>query len=331
MRAVCVGLIIAMAAVSQIAGQESVDRVLRFQHTETSQDVQEISTVIRSVADIRDVSADTDRRTAAVRGTPSQIALAEWLADHLDRPAGQAQTSTAQAYRLPGGADDVVRVFYVPKAETVQDLQEITVTVRSIAEIRRAFTYNKPRAVVLRGTASQVAMSAWLLSELADLAARSASREYRVADGTDDMIRIFYAKNVQSAEELQQLAVAVRSTTEIRRAFAMYKPRALILRSKMADIALAEWLMAALDKPGSSVSAGKPATQEYRVPGDDDVVAVYYVPRAETNEKLQQVAASTRGTTQIRRMFTYPRPRAVVARGTAAQIAAADRLFNEVQ
>jgi hypothetical protein len=327
MRLVCIGLVLAGVAVPQSTGGEDVERVLRFQNTETVRDVQEISTVIRSTAEIRNVSVDNDGRAATMRATAVQIGLAEWLASHLDRPAGQAQTQPAQEYRLPGGGDDVVRVFYVPKAETVQDLQEIAVTVRSVAEIRRAFTYNRPRAVVLRGTASQMAMCAWLMNELGDLAPRSTSREYRVADGADDIIRVFYARNVQSVQELQELAVAIRSTTEIRRAFAMHKPRALIFRSRAADIALAEWLMAALDKPGANVTA----MEQYRLPGDDDVVAVYYVPRAGNAQNLQQTASSVRSTTQIRRMFVYPVPRAVVARGTAAQMAAAEKLFKELK
>jgi hypothetical protein len=322
------GFVVAAATLGQNTGDNSVERVLRFQHTETVEDVQEISTVIRSVAEIRNISADTERRAAVLRGTSTQIALAEWLASHLDRSSGQAQTPTAQEYRLPGGGDDVVRVFYVPKAETVQDLQEITVTVRSVAEVRRAFTYNRPRAVVLRGTASQMAMCAWLMGEFDDLAARSASPEYRVADGADDIIRVFYARNAASPQALQELAVAIRSTTEIRRAFTMLKPGALLLRSKAADIALAEWLLAALDRPSSTIALN-PGTQEYRMSGDD-IVAVYYVPRAGTNEKLQQLATTVRSTTQIRRMFACPAPRAIAARGTAAQIAAADKLFKEI-
>src|SRR5690606_22308806 len=38
--------------------------------------------------------------------------------------------------------DYVVKVFFIKNATTVQELQEITTTIRSVTEIRRAFAYN---------------------------------------------------------------------------------------------------------------------------------------------------------------------------------------------
>jgi hypothetical protein len=65
-------------------------------------------------------------------------------------------------YRLPGGGDDVVRVFYLTHAETAQRLQEIAT---SMAEIRRLFIYNAPRAMAVRGTAGQIALADRLIQE----------------------------------------------------------------------------------------------------------------------------------------------------------------------
>ena len=47
-----------------------------------------------------------------------------------------------------------------------QELQEIATTVRSIAEIRRAFTYNALNAIMVRGTADKVALAEKLISDL---------------------------------------------------------------------------------------------------------------------------------------------------------------------
>jgi hypothetical protein len=325
MRPTLVWLSAVWAAAAQSTTGEDIDRVLRFTNTETTADVQEISTVIRSVAEIRNVKVDSEQRSAAVRATAAQVSLAEWLATQLDRPAGQSDTPNAQEYMLPGGGDDVVRVFYVPKAETVSDLQEITIAIRSIAEIRRAFTYNRPRAVALRGTAAQIRMASWLFNELRTFAPGPASHEYRVSDGADDIIRVFYPNNADTVADLQQLSVAVRSTTEIRRAFTLNKARAVILRATGSDIALADWLISALEQPHTA--AAMPA-KEYRVPGSDDVIGVFYIDARGSAEELQQLAASVRASTQIRRMFTYSRNRVIAIRATAAQIAAADGLLK---
>ena len=62
--------------------------------------------------------------------------------------------------------DYVVRVFYIKNATSVQELQEISTTVRSVTEIRRAFTYNSQMAILVRGTADQVALAAKLINDL---------------------------------------------------------------------------------------------------------------------------------------------------------------------
>jgi hypothetical protein len=66
---------------------------------------------------------------------------------------------------MSGTAEDVVRVFYLPHSGTVQHFQEIATFVRSTTQIRRAFTYNAPRALTLRGTADQIAQANQLIQE----------------------------------------------------------------------------------------------------------------------------------------------------------------------
>ena len=62
--------------------------------------------------------------------------------------------------------DYVVKVFYIKNATSVQELQEISTTVRSVTEIRRAFTYNSQMAILVRGTADQVALAEKLINDL---------------------------------------------------------------------------------------------------------------------------------------------------------------------
>ena len=104
----------------------------------------------------------------ALRGTGDQVALAEWLFKELDRPvarAAAAPPAVAHEYRMPGDADDIVRVFYLTHADTPRRLQEIAVQVRTTTEVRRLFTYNAPSAMALRGTAAQIALADRLIEE----------------------------------------------------------------------------------------------------------------------------------------------------------------------
>ncbi|MBI2687552.1 MAG: hypothetical protein HYX27_14660 [Acidobacteria bacterium] len=62
--------------------------------------------------------------------------------------------------------DNVVKVFYLQNITSVQELNEIATSVRSVTEIRRLYTYNAQNAVIARGTVDQVALVEKLLTDL---------------------------------------------------------------------------------------------------------------------------------------------------------------------
>jgi len=62
--------------------------------------------------------------------------------------------------------DNVVKVFYLQNITSVQELNEIATSVRSVTEIRRLYTYNGQNAVIARGTVDQVALVEKLLTDL---------------------------------------------------------------------------------------------------------------------------------------------------------------------
>ena len=62
--------------------------------------------------------------------------------------------------------DNVVRVFYIQNATSVQEFQEIATAVRSLTEIRRVFTYNAQHAILMRGTPDQIALAEKLIYDL---------------------------------------------------------------------------------------------------------------------------------------------------------------------
>jgi hypothetical protein len=88
---------------------------------------------------------------------------------------------------------------------------------------------------------------------------------------------------------------------------------------------LAEWILKELEPTAA------PAAHQYRMPGaDDDVVGVMYLAHTPSVQSFQRAATRIRETTRIQRMFTYNSPRAVTVRGTADQIATAERLATQL-
>jgi hypothetical protein len=310
----------------------ALDQVLHFTHAETNRELQEIATSMRAITEIPQVSVDTEQRTLTLHGTAAQIVLAEWLLNQWESssPAQPPDNPAAHQYRL--SSDDIVQVFHLAHAPTPQILQAMATDVRTVANIRRLFTYTAPSVMTARGDAAQLALAEWLVSQLdqpSRQAARSAgSHEYRPAGTVDDVVRVFFPANPETPQVLQEMATDVRIIADIRFLFIYPASTALIVRASAADIALAEWLVNELDQPANQPPR-TPAPHEYRRPGTvDDVVHVFFLTHAES-PRLQQIATEVRSTSQIKRVFAYSPPQAVVVRGTAAQIALAGRLITE--
>lgn len=328
-------VLFAFGASGQRTTQQSQNQVFYFAHTETALNEQEIASAVRSITDIQ-ASFDAAQRALAVRGTPDQIALAEWLFSELDQPAQQPpENSTANEYRLPGNGEVVVRVFYCANVATPQDLQEIATVIRSITGTRRLFTYNAQRALVLRGTDDQIAVAEWLFNELdkpAGPAHQHFTDEYRSPTAGDDVTRVFCFAHAETPRDFQEVATLIRAIGEIPRVFTYNALRAVAVRGTAGQIAMANWLFNELDQQRSAAQQiSSPSPHEFQASGgSDDLLRVYYLAHTATAQDLQRIASEVRTATGIRRLHAYDRQRALALRGTAGQIAAAERVIQDL-
>lgn len=328
--------VLASAALAQTTAEQNTDHVFYFTHTDGAQNIHEIATVVRVMADLPKAAEDVSEKTLSVEGSASQLALAGWLFTELDKPIGDqpAQDPAIHEYRPAGGSDDVVRVFHVPYADTIQAFQEVATLVRSTAQIPRMFTYNAPRALVMRGTSSQAALSEWLLGALNVQAKdRAATHEFPMPGSRDDVARVYYLTNPGTLQSFQEIATVVRAISDLRFLFTYNDVKAIAWRGTSEQANLAIWLLHELDRPlnATLVAQQNPdaAANEYKVADREGVVHVYYLPDVPTVQRFQEIVTSVRTTTMIRRAFTYNAIKAVAFRGTADQIALVDRMIQE--
>lgn len=325
--------------------QADVEQVFHLtSSTAATQDLNQIATMIRSIAEIKQVSVDPNLRNFSVRGTAEQISLARWMFNELDQIAGRparpdlAQRSDPGEFRLSGADDNVVRIFYVPNTATVQDFQEVATMMRSIGEIRRVFTYNTCRAIAVRGTDEQIALAAWMLDELDKHAQPPAnsnnaeSSQFRMSGG--DVAQILYLTHTATVQNFQEAATLIRTMAQILRVFTWNAPRALALRATPDRIALAEWLFHELDqaatRPRGASQQRKLESREYPGPAPGgETVRLFYLGDACNPKQLQQLVSVVRGETNIRWAFAYNALSAVAFRGTPAQVAMAEQLLKE--
>jgi hypothetical protein len=133
-------------------------QIVHLPHTSSADNFQELVTLTRSVGSIRQLFSYSPTRAMIVRGSPEQVALANWLAKKLDQP-----DAISREYKLSDG--NRVRIFYVSQTSTVQEFQRIASSVRAQSGIRSVYTYNAPRALVVRGTSDELALAQKLLEE----------------------------------------------------------------------------------------------------------------------------------------------------------------------
>jgi len=132
--------------------------VFEFKQVSSDKNLFEITTAIRSVTDISTLMADAGKRSLTIKsGDPAQMALAEWLVKTLDVAAPGVGSAE---YKYSGGGDEsVVRVYFLGASGDVKSLHALATKVRTVSGVRRLFAVGEQQALVVRGTAEQVAQA----------------------------------------------------------------------------------------------------------------------------------------------------------------------------
>jgi len=219
--------------------------------------------------------------------------------------------------------------------------QEIVNAIRVLTDILIALDERRSTLKV-SGPAAQVELAAWLFGELdqAPSAQNRGVREYQVHGTADVVARVFRPQYLQTRQQLQEFVVVVRTTVDLQRIFPCTPAQAVVVRGDAARVALAEWLLNALDKPAGSATAApaklnweEPGVGPARTPVAPDLqmpeVRVTYL-KVANQQQLQEIANGLRMVTDMRRMYPYSRLNALVWRGTLEQDALGEWLLKEL-
>jgi hypothetical protein len=160
----------------QVDGDKLVARVFELRNPQTPEQLQEITTLVRSVADIMRLFVINNRKALVMRAEPERVTLAAWLVKQLDLPVPPSD-STPRAYTFEidqrgEHVQDEVRVLYLPQALPDADRAKIMNEVRSNTRIRRVFVYNAIGALALRGEAEDIAIAERLIKKNQEKASR---------------------------------------------------------------------------------------------------------------------------------------------------------------
>lgn len=127
--------------------------------------IQELVNGIRVVADMNRVFPAISQGILMLRGTDDSVATAEWMVSQLNLPPTQQGPAPHQRQTADNTAS-IVRVFHLSHPGTPESAQEIVRAIRDSARIQRIWTCTQVPAVVVRGTADQVAQAAILVAKM---------------------------------------------------------------------------------------------------------------------------------------------------------------------
>ena len=219
------------------------DHVIRLTVVDPQQNLAEAATLIRTMAEIRDINVDPVQRSVSLHTTPSKIAMAEWLLEHLTKPTADAK----QEYRPVLSADDITRVFLV-KREMPSELNEIAVIVRTIGGIPKLFVYPPSKALAVRGTEEQIVLSEWVINRLDQPTPPQDSgiHQLLLTGSEDEVLRMFYLSDTTSPARLNEMGVQIRTGTKCQRLFAYPRLRAIVMRCNASQVKAAEQMVKAM-------------------------------------------------------------------------------------
>jgi uncharacterized cupredoxin-like copper-binding protein len=327
-------LLAALATGALLAGAafaQTQERTLYFEPTIATQGATEIVNAIRTVTETPQLSIDDAHKSLTLRGTAAQVKMAEWLFEHLNRPSGGTPSFT-----VPDAPEQMLQVFYLANVTANRGVAEMVNTIRTVVEVQRMMACQGAHAIAMRVTAGQAALAEWLVNSLdkPDGWQPAASQNPAVyPDASADTVRVFYMTHVEKPQDIAEVVNLTRTLAAVQRMFAVNEHRAVVLRGAPNQIALALWLLNALDKPAGwpPPSGQNPASYQYQddtrgSKGETDFVRIFYLAPNVTQEGLAALTTQIRVSAGVQRMFASTTHHAVALLGTASQVTAAEQL-----
>jgi len=303
-----------------VAFTQNAEKTFYFTHVDSPAALQDITNVMRSTGDIRDVTPDSAKHAINVKGNEEQLAMAAWLTAGLDNPR-TAPGFSEKAFSDPHAP--LAQIYYLRYVATPQEMQEVINAVRSLADMQRVFPVMAVKAIVMRGNPAQIKATDWLLGHLDQPAGADpvAAEDYPLTEpewvprsGTQ-VLRVAPLNRANTPQAVQELVNCTRAVSDLQRLYPIPSRRVVTMRGPEEQIAMAKWIIQQLDGPQGS------GTRETKA-GSSEVVQVTYLAPGDKLQ-LSQTVSSIQRATNMQRVIPFSTQNAVVMRGTPTQVAQA--------
>ncbi len=222
-----------------------IARVVFVPNASKPQDIQELLTVLRTVADVQKIFTVSSNHALVMRGPEWQILFSQWIIDQLNVPEGQKPDTTPREFTVGGpdfrGLGHGARVNFLATMTQPQPAQELLTVLRTVGDIQKVFSYSR-HALVLRAGDTDLQRAEWLIQQLDLPAGHPAGTGTFTAPAGDDVTRIFSVPNA-NPQWIQGTLNSMRSELNIKKTFSTTSPANVIVRGTADQVAAAaKWM-----------------------------------------------------------------------------------------
>ena len=115
--------------------------------------MQELLTVLRTVADVQKIYTISSNHTLVMRGPEWQVLFSQWIIDQLNVPAGQKPDTTPHEFTTGGpdlrGLGHGARLNFLASLTRRMQMQELLTVLRTVGDVHEGLQlYKQPRSGV---------------------------------------------------------------------------------------------------------------------------------------------------------------------------------------
>jgi type II secretory pathway component GspD/PulD (secretin) len=327
--------ILTLLLIASLAAQTATEtKTFDFANKPSATGLKDVTTILRVVGRLVDVSADTATSAVKVTGTPDELAMSAWIIRNLDQPS-----PSPDPYLVAGKSDDGIRMFHLSRAaaESPQAVQEMITVIRTVGDIQKVFVYTDHSDLVVRGTATELGLVQFLIGSLDQTkdpqrTAIAMTPEYHYswayaskASGTDT-VRVYYLAHSSQPQQIQEILTNLRTVLDVQKVFNFTPLQALVLRGSPETVTASEWMIRSLDLPADAKASTQEFTASPSMPGGSSLQALY--PANLKGPALMQTLTAVRSNVGIQKAFLKTSPATLVMRGSADQITKADQIIQ---
>lgn len=221
-----------------------VGRVIFVPGAATPQSLQELITILRTVADVGKIFVIPSNHAYVMRAPQWQIDFAAWILESLHREQREGTDVNPLAFTVGGpdyrGMGHGARLYFLTAMTSPLQMQELQTVLRSVGSMSKIFPYLLTHALVFRAAEPDLVWSEWVIRHLEAPAALDTATY--TAEIGDDVTRIFSFGKV-SPQSLQTAFTAIRSELKITKSFFTSAPARVVVRGSTNQIsAVTQWM-----------------------------------------------------------------------------------------